>query len=305
MSLGRQRARRAIGVSLLVPGLVLVLPPGAPAAEAPAKAPSKIPEKQPGAKAKTPPRRAEAAPDASGEPCVHVVRNGESVSRIAVLHRVPRQRIIDANRLTRPEALRVGQRLSVPGCDRSRAGGRDTAGVVVKPDGSLVALVGPRRVPTRMYLDVPELGPSAIDFIWPVIGPVVSSVGRRRSGWHAGIDIRAEAGTPVYAAAPGTVYFSGWAKAYGRVVMIEHSNNFMTIYAHNLQNLVNVGDIVEAGTVIASVGRSGRATAHHLHFEIRHDGMVYNPLFLLPRRDVVLVRADEMPEPVEEDDEDE
>ena len=105
----------------------------------------------------------------------------------------------------------------------------------------------------------PSSAQAAIDFVWPVIGPVVSSVGRRRSGWHAGIDIRAEAGTPVYAAAPGTVYFSGWAKAYGRVVMIEHSNEFMTIYAHNLQNMVDVGDTVEAGTMIASVGRSGRA----------------------------------------------
>lgn len=301
MSLGRRRARRAIGVGLLVPGLVLASPPDAGAAEVPAKPP----EKQPSAKATTPARRAGAPAASPGEPCVHVVRPGESVSRIALLYRVPRQRLIDTNRLARPETLRVGQRLIVRGCDRSRPGGSATAEAVTQPDGSLLALVGPRRVPTRLYLDVPEFGRGAIDFLWPVIGPVVSSVGRRRSGWHAGIDIRAEAGTPVYAAAPGTVYFSGWAKAYGRVVMLEHSNSFMTIYAHNLQNMVNVGDAIEAGTMIASVGRSGRATAHHLHFEIRHDGTVYNPLFLLPRRDVVMVRADEMPDPAEEDDEDE
>lgn len=301
MSLGCRRARRAIGLSLLVPGLVLVAPLSARAADAPAK-PA---EKQSGAKTKTPPRRAAAPAESPAEPCTHVVRSGESVSRVAVLYRVPRQRIIDANRLARPEALRVGQRLTVPGCDRIRAGGGATSRAIPQPDGSLVALVGPRLVPTRLYLDVPELGRSGIDFIWPVTGPVVSSVGRRRSGWHAGIDIRAEAGTPVYAAAPGTVSFSGWAKAYGRVVMIEHLNEFITIYAHNLQNLVNVGDTIEAGTVIASVGRSGRATAHHLHFEIRHEGMVYNPLFLLPRRDVVMAIASEIPEPVEEDDEDE
>ena len=297
MILRHRRACRALGLGLLVPGLMLVPPPGAFAAEAPVRTPAKRPEK--------PPRQPSAPAGTRSEPCVHVVRNGDSVSRIALLYHVPRQRIIDANRLARPEALRVGQRLTVPGCDRSRERGRAIAEAVVNPDGSMVALVGPRRVPTRMFLDVPELGPRAIDFIWPVVGPVVSSVGRRRSGWHAGIDIRAEAGTPVYAAAPGTVYFSGWAKAYGRVVMLEHSNSFMTIYAHNLQNMVNVGDAIEAGTVIASVGRSGRATAHHLHFEIRLDGTVYNPLFLLPRRDVVMVRADEMPDPAEEDDEDE
>jgi lipoprotein NlpD len=301
VSLGRRRARRAIGVGLLVPGLVLVAPPGAAGAEAPAKPP----EKEPGAKVKALPRRAGAPSGAPGEPCVHVVRNGESVSRIAVLYRVARQRVIDTNHLARPETLRVGQRLTVPGCEGSRAGGSVAGQGVTRPDGSLVALVGPRRVPTRMYLDVPELDGSAIDFMWPVIGPVVSSVGRRRSGWHAGIDIRAEEGTPVHAAAPGTVCFSGWARAYGRVVMLEHSSEFMTIYAHNLENLVNVGDVIEAGTVIASVGRSGRATAHHLHFEIRHAGMVYNPLFFLPRRDLVMARDGEMSGPVEEDNEDE
>ena len=305
MTLGHRRARRALGVGLLVPGLMLVPPPGAFAAEAPVRTPAKRPEKPPNVKPKTPPRHPTAPAGTRSEPCVHVVRNGESVSRIALLYHVPRQRIIDANRLARPEALRVGQRLTVPGCDRGRESGRAIAEAVVNPDGSMVALVGPRRVPTRMYLDVPELGTRVIDFIWPVVGPVVSSVGRRRSGWHAGIDIRAEVGTPVYAAAPGTVYFSGWAKAYGRTVMLKHSNSFMTIYAHNLQNLVNVGDAIEAGTMIASVGRSGRATAHHLHFEIRHEGTVYNPLFLLPRRDVVMARADEMPDPAEEDDEDE
>lgn len=300
MSLGRRGARRAIGLGLLVPGLVLASPPDAGAAEVPAKPP----EKQPSAKATTPARRAGAPAASPGEPCVHVVRPGESVSRIALLYRVPRQRLIDTNRLARPETLRVGQRLIVRGCDQSRPGGSATAEAVTQPDGSLLALVGPRRVPTRLYLDVPEFGRGAIDFIWPVIGPVVSSVGRRRSGWHAGIDIRAEAGTPVYAAAPGTVQFSGWARAYGHVVMLEHSNDFVTIYAHNLENLVKVGDAIDAGTVIASVGRSGRATAHHLHFEIRQGGMVYNPLFLLPRRDLVMAGAGEMPEP-DEDDEDE
>ena len=243
------------------------------------------------------------------ERCLHVVRNGESVSRLATRYRVPRQRIIDANKLERPEALRVGQKLVIPGCDRTvaAAGGTTTMAATPKPgpDGAVLVLVGPRRIPTRLYMSVPEFADQGLEFSWPVMGPVLSAMGPRRRVWHAGIDIGAAIGTPVYAAAPGSVYFSGMARGYGRVVKLEHDYGFMSIYAHNLQNLVNVGERVEAGTVIATVGRS-RASQPHLHFEIRRDGLVYNPLFLLPRRDVAVASADEMqPPPHDEDDEDE
>jgi murein DD-endopeptidase MepM/ murein hydrolase activator NlpD len=287
-----------LGVGLLVPGLLLG-PPAGQAADPPAKPSAKPPDPKP-----RPGERGASAGPTSAEPCVHVVRSGDSVSRLAARYRVPRQRIIDASRLARPEALRVGQRLALPGCDRVRAEVALTA-PVPQPDGSVLALVGPRRIPTRLFMSVPEFADQVVEFVWPVMGPVMSGIGPRRRVWHAGIDIRAEIGTPVYAAAPGGVYFSGSARGYGRVVKIEHANGFMSIYAHNLQNLVNVGDRVEAGTVIATVGRSGRAVANHLHFEIRRDGLVYNPLFLLPRRDAVLARADEMQEAPDEDDEDE
>jgi murein DD-endopeptidase MepM/ murein hydrolase activator NlpD len=291
------RARRAVGVGLLLPGL-LVMPQTGHAA-GPAK-----PATKPAAK---PQPVAAKRPD---EPCLHVVRSGESVSRLATRYRVPRQRIIDANKLERPEALRVGQKLVIPGCDRAAvaaAGGTEAMAAMPKPgpDGAVLVLVGPRRIPTRLYMSVPEFADQSVEFSWPVIGPVLSAMGPRRRVWHAGIDIGADLGTPIYAAAPGSVYFSGTARGYGRVVKIEHENGFMSIYAHNLQNLVNVGERVEAGAVIATVGRS-RAANHHVHFEIRREGLVYNPLFLLPRRDVTFASADEMPPPPhDEDDEDE
>ena len=100
------------------------------------------------------------------------------------------------------------------------------------------------------------------------------------------MDIKAEIGTPILAAAPGVVISSGQERAYGRIIRIEHDSGFVTVYAHNLENLVEVGDRVTGGTIIATVGRSGRATAPHLHFEVRHEGMVYNPLHLLPAREV-------------------
>jgi len=284
----RRQARHVLGVGLLLPGLILT--PPAEAAETASKPAAKRPDPKP--------RTAEkkAAAPAAAEPCVHVVRSGDSVSRLAARYRVPRKRIIDANRLERPEVLRVGQRLIVPGCDPGRAAAVVAITTpVTQPDGSVLAVVGPRRIPTRLFMNAPEFtADEAVDFVWPVMGPVVSAMGPRRRVWHAGIDIRADIGTPVYAAAPGSVYFSGSARGYGRVVKIEHMNGFMSIYAHNLQNLVNVGDRVETGAVIATVGRSLRSVATHLHFEIRRDGAAYNPLFLLPRRDAVVAQTDEM-----------
>jgi murein DD-endopeptidase MepM/ murein hydrolase activator NlpD len=293
----RRRARRVIGVGLLLPGLLFV-PHGGHAADSP----SKPAVKRPDPKGHSAERGPTPAPE-SAKPCVHLVRSGDSVSRLATRYRVPRQRIIDTNRLARPEALRVGQRLTIPGC-----AGAPVEGALAKPvlqaDGTVLALVGPRRIPTRLFMKMPEFADQAVDFVWPVIGPVLSAIGPRRRVWHAGIDIRADIGTPVYAAAPGSVYFSGSARGYGRVVKIQHENGFTTTYAHNLQNLVNVGDQVEAGAVIATVGRSGRV-ASHLHFEIRRDDLVYNPLFLLPRRDVIVDHTDEMQDAPDEDDEDE
>jgi len=66
------------------------------------------------------------------------------------------------------------------------------------------------------------------------------------------------------------------------VVKIEHDHGFLTVYAHNHDNLVAVGEPVHAGQRIASIGRTGRATSDHLHFEIRREGRVYNPLYMLP-----------------------
>jgi murein DD-endopeptidase MepM/ murein hydrolase activator NlpD len=161
----------------------------------------------------------------------------------------------------------------------------------------LVARVGPRRIPTRLHVAIPEFAGDEVDFMWPIDGPLVSGFGRRRGGWHAGIDIRADRGTPIRAAAPGVVVFSGWETYYGKLVKVEHLNGFITLYAHNHENLVQVGDQVDTETILATVGRTGRATGDHLHFEIRRNGMAYNPAHLLDPRDVPTVVATPYPSP--------
>jgi murein DD-endopeptidase MepM/ murein hydrolase activator NlpD len=126
-----------------------------------------------------------------------------------------------------------------------------------------------------------------VSFTWPVSAPLGSRFGPRRDGWHAGIDLLAERGTPIRAAATGVVVASGWEHAYGRVVKIWHADELMTVYAHNQENYVKTGDWVEVGQVIGTVGSTGRATAPHLHFEIRIDGKKYDPRYWLPPRDDV------------------
>jgi murein DD-endopeptidase MepM/ murein hydrolase activator NlpD len=290
--------RRILGVGLLLPALLLHHPPALAAEPAAPKPPAKKLAPKPQRHA---PRQEASAPHRfESESCTHVVRAGDSIARLAVRYGVRRQALIDANKLARPEALRLGQRLTVPNCS-ARA---EVQKVSVGADGSITARVGPRRIPTRLFLGVPELNGRAIDFAWPVEGQLASQFGRRRNGWHAGVDIKADVGTPILAAAAGVVIYSGWAHAYGRLVRIEHDNGFLTAYAHNLQNFVEVGDRVEAGQVIGMVGRSGRASAYHLHFEVRLDGMAYNPAHLLPPIPEHVAKLEEGMEP-EEDDEDE
>lgn len=291
----RPRCRQAISLGLLLPGLLLAHP-GAVDAVARASAP---------ASKKTPPKappvserkvRAEDRPAAVGR-TVHVVRPRDTVSRIAVRYGVTRKALIDANRLTHPEQLRVGQRIVVPGAQMA-AGEKPVKLIdaVLANGDVLLVRAGPRKVPTRFYMAEPGMDSQGMEFAWPVDGQVISPFGRRQRGWHAGMDIKAEIGAPILAAAPGTVISSGQERAYGRVIRVEHEGGFVTVYAHNLENLVEVGDRVTVGTIIGTVGRSGRVTGPHLHFEIRHDGMVYNPLHLLPARDTIEVRVDEAPD---------
>jgi murein DD-endopeptidase MepM/ murein hydrolase activator NlpD len=232
--------------------------------------------------------------------CMHVVRRGQSLSSIAAQHRVSRLSIVRANHLSSGDMLRVGQRLQIAGC-RSVAGHRSSAtGAARLEQGPILARVGPRRIPTRLFLAVPEWSDrKPVDFQWPVDGPIASTFGRRASGWHAGVDIQADLGTPVKAAAAGTVIVSSWERYYGNMIKVQHAGGFISVYAHTLENLVDVGDQVEAGGVIATVGRSGHASACHLHFEIRRDGLAYNPLHLLEARDAPVLAS--APEPSDDD----
>lgn len=119
-------------------------------------------------------------------------------------------------------------------------------------------------------------------FIWPVWGRITSGFGLRHKRFHKGLDIAAPLGTKVIAADNGIVKFSGRVKKYGYVVILQHSDYFETRYAHLSKILVNNGDKVQKGEIIGFIGKTGRATGYHLHFEIRIDNEPVDPLKFLP-----------------------
>jgi len=130
---------------------------------------------------------------------------------------------------------------------------------------------------------------SAFPQVWPVDGHLTSGFGYRYAPisrvrkFHRGIDVAAPRGTRVYATAPGVVLFAQYSSGYGRTVIIDHGYGIHTRYAHNTSLLVEQGQWVEVGEVIATVGSTGRSTGPHVHFELMFDGQPVDPLDYLPR----------------------
>jgi lipoprotein NlpD len=291
--------RRAIGIGLLLPGLLLAQPCFGHGDSRSSKAPTRkiAPKSSQGEGKAGPQPKAQAPHKTPHRTTVHVVRRGDTVSRLAVHYGVRRQAIIEANHLNRPEQLRLGQRLSIPS-GRALTGERTAFRIEGVESGGDVLLVrtGKRRVATRLSMVAPELELQAAGLIWPIEGNVVSPFGRRLRGWHAGTDIQADLGTPILAAGDGLVIASGQEGGYGRIIRIQHQGAIVTVYAHNLENFVGVGEWVTVGMIIGTVGRSGSASAPHLHFEVRHEGLAYNPLQFLPPREVIELRPDDAPD---------
>ncbi len=197
------------------------------------------------------PAGAVTTPAPSGPPgLTHRVQEGESLWDIARKYGVEVEDLVRANRLKDPDQLQVRQELLIP---RTGTPGRSSTPVV---SGGRVQRV----------------------FAWPAKGPLTSRYGRRWGRAHEGIDIGLRVGSPVRAAASGTVTFAGWGGAYGYLVVIDHGGGVETRYAHNSRLLVRVGERVSQGDVIASSGNTGRATGAHLHFEVRQHGRALDPL---------------------------
>jgi lipoprotein NlpD len=210
-------------------------------------------------------RHGTVPPNAASSPATyHEVVAGETLYRIGKAYGVSVTRLAAANHLSKASTLEVGQRLLIPGADRTVP-----ADVVV---------------PRARDLRAPRGGEAKgkAVFAWPVAGPVTSLFGQRGHAFHDGIDISAPVGTLVHAAQDGEVIYADVLRGYGNMIILRHIRGFATVYAHNQVNRVREGQRVRRGDVIGCVGETGRTRGANLHFEVRQDNVARNPLYFLP-----------------------
>ncbi len=217
----------------------------------------------------------------------HVMAAGETVEQLAAQENVPVEDLREINGLTKSEAVAQGRTIFI-----LRAGPAEGSAVST-PEGPAG---DPRVVPTRplpretvspsetggaLYKPKPRGDPP---LRWPVRQPRLSSpFGFRDGNVHEGIDLSAATGVPILAARAGLVLYAGdGVKGYGNMVVVEHDGGLLTVYAHASVLLVKAGEQVTLGHEIARVGQSGRATAPHLHFEVRRAQVPQDPLRFLP-----------------------
>jgi murein DD-endopeptidase MepM/ murein hydrolase activator NlpD len=251
--------------------------------------------------------------------CAHVytahgayyrVRKGDTLEEVAKRYNTDVQDLAEVNNIESSKELRVGSSLYIPGLTPNRLAS------LLKKEGVSVPSASKKEKKEKKEQkeaknektekkekhpkgekNAPEEGTEAVaeaeedsgvktergKFIWPLEGDVSSLFGMRHGRKHDGVDISAKTGTPVYAAADGEVVFAKKMRGYGNLVLLKHKDDFFTVYAHNSVNLVKLGTKVKKGQMVSRVGRTGRATGPHLHFEVREGPKARNPLFFLPK----------------------
>jgi murein DD-endopeptidase MepM/ murein hydrolase activator NlpD len=229
--------------------------------------------------------------DSRRERGVHRARSGETVYNVARQYGVDAYALITTNNLVPPFDLYEGQRLVIPGAagpaiaaspsapepNPERPTPRPSITSPGEPTGQTAVL--PRAAPP------PEPPQGTDGFVWPVEGSVISDFGAKGGGrYNDGINIAAAAGTPVRAAESGIVAYAGnEVRGFGNMLLLKHSHGWVTAYAHNGELLVQRGERVQRGQVIARVGQSGSVDRPQLHFEIRKGKRAVDPMQELRR----------------------
>ncbi|TVQ84979.1 MAG: LysM peptidoglycan-binding domain-containing protein [Chromatiaceae bacterium] len=222
------------------------------------------------------------------------IRSGDTLSEIAQRRRIPMRRLAEWNRLDPPYQIYAGNLLRVRPPASQPAGERTASAMRTK------AAAAPRPAPTTpvpQTSPAPRSGPaiatatpagrgsaaaaSGLTWQWPVRGPLRQTYvrdDRTRSGLRIGV----APGTPVGAAAAGTVVYSGSGlKGYGNLIIVQHNTRYLSAYGYNRRLLVTEGEQVRGGQVLAEAGQAADGQSL-LHFEIRRDGQPVDPLRYLP-----------------------
>ncbi len=203
----------------------------------------------------------------------HKVEKGQSLMTIARQYKVPLDIIIVNNSLKDSNRVIYGQTIFIPDVQINFSNRRDD---------KLIAKKEPAHQNSKVT--------SNISLLWPVNGKITSSFGTRKNPlgkgrqFHCGLDISCDVGTPVRASLDGTVIYSGWKDGYGNVVVLKHDKGYISVYGHNSNNLVQEGDTVQKGQVIAHSGMTGSVTGAHVHFEFRKYLTPLNPLRYLKEK---------------------
>ncbi|HEY7843550.1 MAG TPA: peptidoglycan DD-metalloendopeptidase family protein [Bradyrhizobium sp.] len=281
------------GPRTLSPGQSLIIPhsPAVAAAQPVAGAPvAAAPVSRPVA--------AVAAP-----PSVHIVNPGETLASIARHNHITVGELARANNLGPTSKLKLGARLTVPSKVAAAAPATPLGGVAAAPAvtaipaaGTKVAAAAPQQSARLAQANPPPEAPAAEapikaseatgalpTFRWPVRGKVIAGYGAKTNGKsNDGINLAVPEGTPVKAAEDGVVAYSGnELKGYGNLILVRHSNGYVTAYAHASELLVKRGDTIKRGQVIAKSGQSGEVGSPQLHFEIRKGSQPVDPLQFL------------------------
>jgi len=238
---------------------------------------------------------------------IHRVKPGETGIAIARAYGIPWSELATLTSRSPPYLLQVGDQLRLPSRqtvearpieERAKAFNLDVDTLIT---GSEPAQKAPAaRPPAQTAARTPTKPPSndapparvasapadALTFPWPVEGRILSGFGPKTAGrFNDGINLKTSAGTPVRAAASGTVAYAGDAiTGFGNLVLIRHDNGWVTAYGHNEALLVERGQKVRAGDPIARAGSTGSVTEPQLHFEIRRGRTALDPQSLLPKR---------------------
>jgi murein DD-endopeptidase MepM/ murein hydrolase activator NlpD len=276
------------GQSLIIPRQSVAAAPAAPVAAAPVAAAPK-----PVASVVTTPASS------------HVVNRGDTLASVARANKVSVADLARANNVPANGALKLGSRLTVP-ATKSVVAAAAPAPVAVPVAAPVAAAVAP--VATRVAAAVPEpvqkvrMASTATPpevaaavpespvktaeatgalptFRWPVRGRVITSYGAKSNGKaNDGINVAVPEGTPVKAAEDGVVAYSGnELKGYGNLILVRHSNGYVTAYAHASELMVKRGETIKRGQVIAKSGQSGEVGSPQLHFEIRKGSSPVDP----------------------------